>query len=73
MLKNIWNYIKTFFLQFFEFNNLMSELEELRLRREHLFTNYMDLDRRTAAARCIKQEIEQLDIRIQELEQIIYE
>jgi uncharacterized protein YutE (UPF0331/DUF86 family) len=74
MLKRIWNAIKNYFNLLFDYIDPdMVELEELRRRRNYLFTNYMDLDKRTSAARCIKEDLEKIELRIAELEAEIYE
>lgn len=77
MLKNIWNKIKElinrldkWFGQAFEDPEM--EIYVLNQRYAHLYNAYLEVDKRTSAAKRIKEEMNEIKMQIDELKERIH-
>lgn len=77
MLQNIWNSIKTICNRINTWLGSLFENQELQLhvlnqRYAHLYQAYLELDKRTTAARQLREEMDAVKLEIDELEERIY-
>lgn len=74
MFRRIWQRIDEFFKNLFTkiLENPFEEYEQLKIQRFHIHESYCEMDKRTSAAKELKRELERIDIRIAELEDVLY-